>query len=322
MSKKTGSSAVLSAARQHGKTVRVALVIRGEITDQGWGTVGYHGLTAARDQLGVEIAYRESVQLPDYESVLCDYARQGYDLVIGHGSDFGEAATRAAQKYPHTFFAVTNCDVKGPNLAGLDTKNEEMGYIAGVVSGLLSKSGVAAFVGATRILAMARAEQGFIEGVKAVAPDCKALIAYIGSVDNEEMGRKTGLELIAQKADVLFNNDDAAGWGLMRVAEEQGVLAIGSDYDQKAIAPGAVVTSVLVGMTPVILSIVKEVVDGAFKPDTVRLYGFDTGTYDLSPLDMSMVTQAQAEKIYAVRDRLVSGELKLPHSSVFSGIEG
>lgn len=319
MFRKAEGSAGSKASQQGGKAVKVALILRGEITDQSWNTVGYQGLLAAQDQFGVEIAYRESVQPPEYEKAFSDYARQGYNLVIGHGSEFGDAAVKAAEEFPGIFFAVTNGDVKGPNLAGMDTKNEEMGYIAGCIAALLSKSRVVAFIGATRIVAMARAEQGFFEGVKAFGPDCKVLSAYIGSFDDEEMGRKTGSELIAQKADVLFNNDDAAGLGVMRVAEEQGVIAIGSDYDQKAIAPGAVLTSVLANVTPMILSIVKEVVDDAFKPGVVRMYGFDTGTYDLTPLDLSMVTQAQAGKIYAVRDQLASGEIQLPHISAFPG---
>lgn len=310
--------AASSAARQRGKNVRVALILQGEISDQSWNAVGYHGLAGAKEKLGIETAYRESVKPLENEVAFCDFARQGYDLVIGHGSGFSEAAVKAAEKCPETLFAVTNSDVTGPNLAGLDTKNEEMGYLAGYIAGLLSKSKVVAFIGGMKIVAMTRAERGFIAGAKAASPDCDTLTAYIGTIDTEEVGRKIGLDLIAQKADVLFNNAEIAGLGLMKAAEEQGVLAIGNDCDQKAVAPGAIVTSILINMTPMILSIVQEVVDDAFKPEAVRRYGFDTGTYDLAPLDLSRVSQAQADKIDAVKAQLIAGEIKFSRPSASS----
>jgi basic membrane protein A len=275
--------------------------------------VAYQGLLAAKAELGVDIAYSEALQPPEYLTSFGRFAIQGYDLVIGHGSEFSWAALEAAKEFPQTYFAVTNSNVHAPNLAGLDTKNEEMGYIGGYIAGLISQSGVVAFIGATQIVAMVRAEQGFHLGVQAACPGCKTLVEYIGSFDNQERGRDIARALIEQGVDVLFNNDDEAGIGSLQLAEEKGVLSIGSDYDQKPVAPKSVVTSILAKVSPMIISIIREIKEGAFLPDQARIYGFDTGTYDLTPLDMQLITAEQAEKINQVRNQLQTRQVLLPH---------
>lgn len=293
--------------------VKIALILPGSVTDQSWNFVGYQGLRAAEAELGVMVDYSESVKPENYESSFRKYAESGFDLVIGHGSEFGDAAVKVAEEFPDIYFAVVNSSVKGRNLAGLDTRNEEMGYVAGYISGMLSKTKVVAFIGATRILAMVRAEQGFHLGVKAACPDCQVLVEYIGSFDNEMMGRNTALALINRGVDIIFNNDDAAGLGALRVAEEKGILAIGSDYDQKPVAPKALLTSVLAHVTPMIVSIVKEVIDGNFMPDMVRMNGFATGVYGLTPINPNCISEEKAEIISGVIARLIAGEIVLPH---------
>ena len=301
------------ASKEADKAFRVALILPGVIADQSWNAVGYAGLMAVRTELGAEVAYSESVPSTRYDAVFKEYAQDRYNLVIGHGSEFGDAAVRVSKEFPNVYFAVMNSGVNGPNLAGMDTKNEEMGYISGYIAGLLTKTKVVAFIGATRIVAMARAEQGFLLGVKAACPDCSVLVDYIGVFDDEAKGRRTALGLIAQRADVLFNNDDEAGLGALKAAEEQSVLAIGSDDDQKSIAPKAVITSVLAQVTPMMVAVAKEVFEGTFIPNQVRMNGFETGTYELAPLDLDMISSEQAERLYAEVEKLKEGKIRLPH---------
>jgi basic membrane protein A len=293
--------------------VKAALILPGVISDAGWNAAAYDGLMAAKDELGVEVAYSESVQLPDFEATFRDYASQGYNIVIGHGSEFGDAALTVAKEFPDTDFAVTNSNVKAANVAGLDTKNEETGYMAGFIAGTLTTSKTVGYVGAMEIVAMKRGEEGYRLGVAAACPDCEVLVSYVGSFDDIAKGKETALGQIDKGADVMFAYADAAGLGVLEAAQDKGILAIGSGYDQKEIAPKAVVVSCLQKLAPMIVSIVKEVQDGTFKPNEVRMYGYDTGAYDLTELDMTMVTQEQADKIYAVRDQLKAGQIELPH---------
>ena len=52
----------------------------------------------AKDELGIEVAFSEKVAQPDQAEAMADYARRGYNIVIGHGGEFQEAANRVASR--------------------------------------------------------------------------------------------------------------------------------------------------------------------------------------------------------------------------------
>ncbi len=295
--------------------LKVALILPGVITDAGWNASAYAGLKAAEEQLGVETAYSESVPAPDFEVTFRDYAAQGYDIIIGHGSEFADAALTVAAEFPDTYFAVTNAGVKAPNVAGLDTKNQESGYIGGIVAGLVSQTKKVGYVGAMEILAMKRAEEGFKLGVAEVCPECEVLVSYTGSFDDIAKGKEAGLAQIDAGADVLFQYADASGLGVIEAAEEQDKMAIfgGGGEDARSLAPDNIVVTCLQKLAPMIVSIVQEVQDGTFTPNQVRLYGYDTGAYNLGPLNEALVTPEQADIIQGYVEKLQAGEVDLPH---------
>lgn len=297
------------------KAVKVALVLPGVISDAGWNASAYKGVMTAKEELGVEVAYSESVAMPDFEATFRDYASKGYDIVIGHGSEFGDAALMVAKEFPETYFAITNCDVKAANVAGLDTKNEESGYMAGFVAGTITKTKKVGYVGAMEIVAMKRAEEGYKLGVKAACPDCEVLVGYTGSFDDIAKGKETALAQIDKGADVIFQYADASGLGVIEAGKEKNIALIGMTEDQSPLAPDNVVTSTLQALGPIIVSIVKEVQDGKFVPNEVRLYGYDTGAYDLAPLNKKLVTDEQAAKIEAAVADMKAGQIELPHLS-------
>ncbi|NPV75563.1 MAG: BMP family protein [Anaerolineae bacterium] len=295
--------------------VKIALVLPGVITDNGWNAAAYNGLKAAAEQYGIEMAYSESVPLPDYESTFRDYASKGYKLVIGHGSEFADVALLVGKEFPNTLFAVTNADVKAENVAGLDTKNEEAGYIAGFMAGLVSKTKTVGFVGGMEIVAMKRAELGFKAGVPVSCPDCEVLISWVGSTNDAAKGKETALAQIDKGADVLYQVADAAGLGVIEAAKEKNIKMIGNTGNQRDMAPDHIITSTRRDLAPVITQIVKEVVEGTFQPNTVRMHGFDTGIYYLEDFNMNLVTEEQVAKINAEVERLKKGEVVLEHIS-------
>ena len=113
------------------KPLRVAALFAGTIDDAGWVAAAYDGLVKAKEKYGIEFAYSEKLQPADYESTFRDYASQGYNIIIGHGDPFGDAALKVAKDYPDIVFAVTNAPLSAANVQGLDTKNTEAGTSLG-----------------------------------------------------------------------------------------------------------------------------------------------------------------------------------------------
>ena len=71
--------------------VRVALIMTGPITDGGWAQLAYEGLTELGGRDGFTVAYAENVSQANIPQVVQGYADDGFDLIIGHGFEFGSA---------------------------------------------------------------------------------------------------------------------------------------------------------------------------------------------------------------------------------------
>lgn len=100
----TSKSASESTAKSGG--LRVALLLPGSLNDGGWNAAAYNGLMELKNK-GYDCAFTESVAVTDIEQGFRNYASEGYELVIGHGAEFGEPAMRVAPEFPDTHFFVS-----------------------------------------------------------------------------------------------------------------------------------------------------------------------------------------------------------------------
>ena len=80
--------------------LKVALLMSGAANDQGWNQTAYEGTQKACEKYGCELAYTENLEAADIAAAFADYAANGYDVVIGHGYEFGDPALEVAATYP------------------------------------------------------------------------------------------------------------------------------------------------------------------------------------------------------------------------------
>ena len=129
-----------------GKTYKVALCLSGAANDMGWCQSAYDGLKLLEADYGCEVTYTENLTPDDIEAAFADYAASGYDVVIGHGYEFGDPAVDVAEQYPDTKFIVTEGEVSADNVASYVSKCEEGGYIMGMLAAGLSESGKVSYI--------------------------------------------------------------------------------------------------------------------------------------------------------------------------------
>ena len=111
-------SAETRGAKNPDVYVKVALVCGGAVNDGGWNASAYEGLQRIEETLGVETAYTEKVAVAEMPQVIRTYARQGFDLIFGHGAEFGEPMSTVAPEFPETTFVAVNANVEADNLTG------------------------------------------------------------------------------------------------------------------------------------------------------------------------------------------------------------
>ena len=144
------SSGTAVARGGDGEAPRIAAVFSGTTTDADYTFLGLEALQAAEEDHGAEIAYSESVQVPDAERVLREYVSDGYTVIWTHGSQFYDATVAVAAEAPDVVFIAEQdtepADVP-ENVWVLDRNFHLAFYPLGVLAGAVSESGQIAYLG-------------------------------------------------------------------------------------------------------------------------------------------------------------------------------
>ncbi len=256
---------------QENQAFRVALLTPGPISDQSWNAAAFEGLGRIRDSLGAQVRHVQTRTPAEFEENYRQYGAAAYSLVIGHGFEFQEAAQRVAPEFPRTVFATTGGTGTAANVAALSFAFDEPSYLAGMAAAGISKSKVIAVIGGTELPPVRASFDAFTAGARAVDSSITVLTAFIGNWDDAGAGKEQALALIARRADVIFQNADAAGQGIFQaVRESRGVWIVGSNADQNGVAPAVTLGSVVIDIPHAFLLLAREIQDGSFTPRVVR----------------------------------------------------
>lgn len=270
------------AQEQNEKKMKVALILSGPANDQGWNAIALEGLKAAEKKYNLEVAYTENVNVADSEAAFTDYANQGYDLIIGHGFQYGEPAKRVGENFPKQYFMATEANSKGDNMSSYVMACEQGAYVMGVIAASMTKSGTIGAVGGIEQPSIVKSIEAYKLGAKSVKPDIKILDAYVDSFTDVTAGQAAANSMIDKGADVLYHSANQAGTGVINAAKAAGIYALGDSYDQNSIAPDTVISSTIYNMPQVILTAVKELKEGKFG-DSVNNLGMNEGVVDIAP---------------------------------------
>lgn len=293
--------------------LKVALILSGPANDQGWNAIALEGLQAAEAEYGVETTYMENVDLADSEAAYRDYAAQGYDLVIGHGFQFGEPAARVSADFPNAYFLATESDTHTDNMSSYVMSCEQGAYLMGMLCAGMSESGTIGVVGGMQQPSIVKEHEAFKLGAKEINPDIKVLEIYVESFTDAGLGKEAGESMIRQGADVLYQVANQAGTGTITAAQENEILACGNSYDQAPIAPETIMCSTVYSMPNVIKSAVKSVIDGNFEGGVFNL-GIKEDVVDITGYGnfADKIPKELQDKIEEKKAAIADGSFEVP----------
>jgi basic membrane protein A len=263
--------------------MKVALLVSGPVTDHGWNQTAYQGLLRLRRERVARIAWRRVGRPDRFASSFRDYARQGYDLVIGHGEEFAGAVAHVAPEFPRTVFVTTGGRTVLANAAPIEIAMEEPAYLLGMLAAGISRTGRAALLGGERVPQLQQAFAAFESGARSVKPKFQVSVDYLGSWTDAPAARRWAQRRMREGADILFPNADATGLAVLRAARESRrprVYAFGANGDQSRVAPRAVLASAVLDMPRVIVQVAREVQRGGFV-SRVHHFGLREGAVDV-----------------------------------------
>jgi basic membrane lipoprotein Med (substrate-binding protein (PBP1-ABC) superfamily) len=245
--------------------VRVAVVMPSATTDMAFSQSMFSALKAVQAEMGgeqaMEIKYSENMfNVPDAAAALRDYASQGFDLVIAHGSQYGASVQEVAKDFPKTTFAWgTEVNTFGmPNVYAYTAAAEEGGYVNGVMAALLTKSKQIGVTGPVEAGDAKTYVDGFTQGVEATDPSVKLSKTWTGSFSDVALMTEAAKTHIANGADVLTGSSQSVVGSIGAAKEAGNVLWFGTQQDQASLAPNLVVASQQYDWT----GILKQMIDG------------------------------------------------------------
>ncbi len=292
--------------------LRVGLITPGSVTDAAWNSGAYQGLQRIHDSLGVPVSHVEARTPAAQEEALRAYAAEGYGLVFAHGYEFQDMAERVSAQYPGTVFIVTSGARTMHRVAPLVFRLEEASYLAGMVAGSLTQTGVIGFVGGVELPPVKAAYQGWVNGAMATNPQVKTRFTYLNNWDDAAMGREAAMALVRAGVDVFHHNADAAALGVFQTAKETpGVLVFGANADQSNLAPASVPGSAVIDLPRAFLAVAREVQKGKFHPRVIE-FGLEGGVvrYDPNPAYPGTLPAELGPRLEAARDSMIAGSLR------------
>ncbi len=255
---------------------RVAVVMPSGINDLAFSQSIFDALTAIQGEMGAEnfeFVYSENMfVVEDAAAALRDYASQGYNLVIGHGSQYGSSLQEIAPDFPDTSFAWgTTVDTFGiANIYAYEARSEEGGYVNGVLAANLSESNTLGVVGPIETGDAKLYVDGFVAGAKAAKPDITVNVNYIGSFSDVALATEAANTLVGAGADALSGTAQMVV-GAIGVAEANNVPWFGTQSSQTALAPSVVVANQVYDWTGVLNTIIEQVKGGTLGGESFAL---------------------------------------------------
>src|SRR5215204_2176255 len=233
----TGGGATSEAATD----VKVGLVTDvGQLNDRGFNQLAFEGVKQAKKELGIEYRVIESASDSDYVPNMQALADDGYDLIVGVGFAQGEAIATVAKEYPDTKFAIIDVDQASlpgapANVVGLLFKEEQAGYLAGVLAATVAKDeGIDSIssVGGMKEPPVDRFIAGYQAGAKATLPGITLFNGYSQDWDDVAKCKEVALDQISRGSKIVFQVAGGCGLGALDAAKQKSVFGIGVDGDQ------------------------------------------------------------------------------------------
>lgn len=313
-------------------TVKAAMVTDiGGLGDKSFNDLSAAGLDKAKSELGVETTVLESKEAADYESNIEQLVGAGYNPIFAVGFLMTDTISKVSTANPDVnfggideFFATPI-----PNVVGLNFKEQEAGFLAGIVAGKLTTmkdvdprindKAVVGFVGGMEIPPVQKFQAGFVAGVKKANPAAEVKSVYTGSFTDQQKGFEAGKALIEQGADIVFAAAGQTGLGTFKACSENKALFIGVDADQFETIPNAgdtIVTSAVKRVDSAVFDTIKRAVDGTLKGGENVYYGLKEEGVGLAPYhdwDAKMPQEVK-DAVAAAQKEVVDGTYTVPES--------
>jgi basic membrane protein A len=298
---------------------KVAIVFAtGGLGDKSFNDSAMEGIKQAIKKYGIEYDFVEPKAIAEYYTYLSQFANtRKYDLIISIGFDQADALNDVAKRFKKQNFAIIDMVVDRPNVASYIYKEQERGFLVGYAAAIMTtrtqderinRQKVIGVVGGMKIPLIDANIAGYITGARYANPDVTVLHSYVGHWADPAKGKELAISMLEQGADVVWGAAGRSGLGVINVAKERNIYAIGADADQGYLAPNNILTNGMKYVNNSVEIAIGKVIDGTFSGG-VHLLGVKENGLGYS---RNLIPNDIIQKLEKMKMKIISGEIKVP----------
>ena len=196
--------------------------------------------------------------------------QQGARLIFATSFGHQQFAFNLAKKHPDVDFEHAGGWMQAANFGNFFGDTQAAWYPMGVAAGLMTKSNTLGFVAGVPIGYVIGNINAFALGARSVNPKAEVHVVTTGSWSDKAKEAAATNALIDDGADVIAMHVDSPAT-VIQVAEGRGVDSIGfQSIEARALAPKGWITGLGFTWGPFMTATARSVMDGTFKPAMVR----------------------------------------------------
>ena len=202
---------------------KIGMIMRGSKDEDGWNKVQYEGLNAAAKELGMDVVVKERSlgTIDDYRAILKYFTSLGIQRVVITRHRYSPDLRALMRQYPNMEFILQTTEFAEENMLSCSTRLFEVQYLAGLIAGYQTKTGIVGYVAPFSCVEVNRGLNAFTIGVKRATPSARVKVAWSSDWDTPERERAAVEAVAAEHADVLSYQQD--GRTVADVAELFGI---------------------------------------------------------------------------------------------------
>jgi basic membrane protein A len=305
-----GSSGTPTTAGGGTTTLKVALVAPSATNDLAFTQSMYAALQslASSENVKISVSANEFV-VSDAANIIRQYATEGYNLIVAHGSQYGTTIQQLAPQFPRVSFAwgTAGATFGQPNVFAYEASSNEGGYVQGYLAALLSKSHKLGIIGPIAVGDAKLYVDGFQAGAAAAAAANHFTVSdtpvYTGSFSDASAMAAAAKTFVSGGADVLTGSSQSVV-GAIGVATSDKLPWFSTQWTQESIAPNNVVSSQIYNWAPILVQMITAIRSGKLGGATYVI-GLGNGGeqiklnpgYNLSGFPMTSAIRSQMQKL-------------------------
>lgn len=295
------------------KTLKLAAIFPGVVTDADYNSMGYLGAQAVQKDLGVEIAYSESVPVPDIDRVMREYIDGGSTIIWTHGSQFLNQTLELAKSFPEVVF-IAEGDGKPEELPAnvwLIDRNFQVGfYGVGALAARSTTTGKIGYIGGLTLPFSYSEVHAIEQAIADSGKDVELIPVWAGDFNDPAKARQVSDAMIAEGVDVIIGSLNLGMQGVFEsVKSNTGskVLVTAKYSDKSQFAPDNYISSLLYNFNGPMNEIVGKIQKG--EKGGYYPLGFATGVKLQSPFT-NVPAEVQTEMDVIIKD-LADGKIQV-----------